>query len=167
MNFTWMNLLSPNQNLKLDIEERCCKHCLLWRLCNRASAATKLTLQAGVVKHNFFRPLAFYFFFLNCTKYPSEYSSFKTLSLGLSYFLNFNRCHCLLCATGVCGNKIYFTGRCSQTQPFQASCFLFFFLKCTKYPSKYSSFKILSLGLSYFLNFNQYHCILPPSLSKT
>ena len=30
-----------------------------------ASAATKLTLQAGVVKHNFFRPLAFYFFSLN------------------------------------------------------------------------------------------------------
>ena len=114
-----------------------------------------------------FQASCFLFFFLNCTKYPSEYSSFKTLSLGLSYFLNFNRCHCLLCATGVCGNKIYFTGRCSQTQPFQASCFLFFFLKCTKYPSKYSSFKTLSLGLSYFLNFNQYHCILPPSLSKT
>ena len=53
-------------------------------------------LQAGVVKHNFFRPLVFYFFFLKCTKYPSEYSLFKTLSLGLSYFLNFNRYHCIL-----------------------------------------------------------------------
>ena len=52
-----------------------------------ASAATKFTLQAGVVKHNLFRPLVFYFFSLNVLNTPQNTVHSKHYPLVYLIFL--------------------------------------------------------------------------------